>query len=506
MGETIQHMRNQLNEYWNEMDKSKRKKILIISAAIIIMIIILTIVLTRPKYEVLYEDLSLKDMAQITKKLDEMGVKWKIPDKDNNTTILVPADMKNKIKIELASYGLPNEGYSFIDAFNDSSWTMTDYDKKERMKYALQSELSSTISEIDGIENATVYIDVKEGTGFVLEENKMETTASVFIERTDNRPLKGETVTAIKNLVAGSINMDPENVKIIDSEGKLLSEEHEDEDFLLTDQFVIKHNLELRINDSLREFLENVFGDGNVDVRSSVKINFDSESTSIVEFAPPIEGNDEGLIRSMEQIEEHMADAAEGGIPGVDSNVDPEDYQMMEDGNERYSKISNTINYELNEINKEIRKAPGQVEDITVAVLINRNALIDGEFTPGLEDEIADLIYAATGLDTKQVEVKAQNFRKDDLETAEEKRDIKWLPIILSIILASAVVAYVAYRRRQEDIEGFEPEIDEETLIETEVQDLEFETEESKMKVQIDKLVDNKPEAVAQLLRTWLNE
>ncbi len=127
-----------------------------------------------------------------------MGVKWKTPDKDSSTTILVPADMKNKIKIELASYGLPKEGYSFIDAFNDSSWTMTDYDKKERMKYALQSELSSTISEIDGIENATVYIDVKEGTGFILEENKMETTASVFIERTDNRPLKGETITAIK--------------------------------------------------------------------------------------------------------------------------------------------------------------------------------------------------------------------------------------------------------------------------------------------------------------------
>ena len=246
-------------------------------------------------------------MAQITKKLDEMGVKWKTIDKDSSTTILVPADMKNKIKIELASYGLPKEGYSFIDAFNDSSWTMTDYDKKERMKYALQSELSSTISEIDGIENATVYIDMKEGTGFILEENKMETTASVFIERTDNRPLKGETITAIKNLVAGSINMDPEDVKIIDSEGKLLSEEHEDEDFLLTDQFAIKYNLELRINDSLREFLENVFGDGNVDVRSSVKINFDSENTSIVEFAPPIEGNDEGLIRSMEQIEEHMA-------------------------------------------------------------------------------------------------------------------------------------------------------------------------------------------------------
>ena len=207
MGETIQQMRNQLNEYWQGLDKSKRNKILIISVIILLSIIILSIILTRPKYEVLYEDLSLKDMAQITNKLDEIGIKRKTPIKDNTNTILVPAEMKNKIKIELASYGLPKEGYSFMDAFNDSSWTMTDYDKKERMKYALQSELSSTISDIDGIENATVYIDVKEGTGFVLEENKMETTASVFIEK-DNRPLKSETVIAIKNLVAGSINMD----------------------------------------------------------------------------------------------------------------------------------------------------------------------------------------------------------------------------------------------------------------------------------------------------------
>ena len=142
MGETIQQMRNQLNEYWQGLDKSKRNKILIISVIILLSIIILSIILTRPKYEVLYEDLSLKDMAQITKKLDELGIKWKTPSKDNTTTILVPAEMKNKIKIELASYGLPKEGYSFMDAFNDSSWTMTDYDKKERMKYALQSELS----------------------------------------------------------------------------------------------------------------------------------------------------------------------------------------------------------------------------------------------------------------------------------------------------------------------------------------------------------------------------
>ncbi len=81
---------------------------------------------------------------------------------------------------------------------------------KQRMKLALQSELSSTISEIDGIESATVYINEKEDTGFVLGENNKNTTASVSIKRSDNRPLKGETVIAIQNLVASSINTEPE--------------------------------------------------------------------------------------------------------------------------------------------------------------------------------------------------------------------------------------------------------------------------------------------------------
>ena len=306
MGETIQQMRNQLNEYWKELDKDKKKKLIITGVLIVLSIIILSIVFTRTKYEVLYEDLSLKDVSEITKKLDEMGITWKTPDKNDTTTILVPADMKNKIKIELASYGLPKEGYSFTDAFNDSSWTMTDYDKKQRMKLALQSELASTISEIDGIESATVYINDKEETGFVLEENNKGTTASVKITRSSNKPLRNETVIAIQNLVASTIDTELEKVQVIDNEGKLLTGEQDESEFLLTDRFSIKNNLELKINESLRKFLENVFGYGNVDIRSSVKINFDSERTTIVEFAPPIEGSDEGLIRSMEEVEEHM--------------------------------------------------------------------------------------------------------------------------------------------------------------------------------------------------------
>ena len=182
MGEAIQQVKNQLDEYWQSLDKDKKKKIVIIGIIALLSIIVLTILLTRTKYEVLYRNLSLEDMGDVKSKLDELGIEYKIPD-DDPTTILVPKDMKNIAKIELASEGLPQSGYSFLDAFKDSSWTMTDYDKKERMKLALQSELASTIAEIDGIEKATVYIKEKDESGFVLNEYENETTASVFIEK-----------------------------------------------------------------------------------------------------------------------------------------------------------------------------------------------------------------------------------------------------------------------------------------------------------------------------------
>jgi flagellar M-ring protein FliF len=316
-------------------------------------------------------------------------------------------------------------------------------------------------------------------------------------------------VNAIRNLVSGPISIDPENVTVIDDEGRLLGNEEEN-DFMITDQFVMKQHLETRINDSIKKFLSNVFGSQNVDVMSSVKINIDSEKTTIVEFAPPIEGNEEGLIRSLEEVEEHMVGGAIGGVPGTETNV--EDYTMLEDGSSRYDKVSRIINNELNEINKEIRKAPGQVESITVAVLINKDSLSEGEMTPEKQKEITELIFAATGLDTKNVQVSAEKFNRQIDEFADaESKNINWLLIgIVSAILIILIIATVIYMKSKskeaEEQEELERLLLEKSLIQSEVEDLDFEAEESKMKAQIDNFIDKKPESVAQLLRNWLNE
>lgn len=505
MQETVNKYIAKITEYWKSLEKKKKLGIIVTSVFSFLVITALIITLTRTKYEVLYSNLSLKDMGQITAKLDEMGVPWK--SSDDQKSILVPADIKNRVKIELATYGLPKEGYTYMDAFEDMTWTMTDFDRKQRLKKAKESELASVISEIDGIHSAEVFIDEKDTTNFVLDSEDNKTTASVFIVKSDNRQISADKVKAIKHLVAGSINMKPEDVRVIDDEGRLLGEDNQDS-IINQDLFLVKHSLENRINEGIKRFLENIVGYGNVDVMSSVKINMESEKTTILEFAPPIEGNEEGLIRSIEEVEEHMVGGTGGGVPGVDPNV--EDYQTFDDTTSRYDRVSRIINYELNEINKEISKIPGQVESVTVAVLINSDALVDGEMTPEKEKEFVDLIYAATGLDTKNVQVKAEKFSTKGIDRIDDEPSVNWLVvgIIASILLLGLItlIIYLRIRAKKATEAELEKLMEEKNAIELEVADLDFEFEESKMKAQIDRFVERKPESVAQLLKNWLNE
>ena len=71
------------------------------------------------------------------------------------------------------------------------------------------------------------------------------------------------------------------------------------------------------------------------------------------------------------------------------------------------------------------------------------------------------------------------------------------------------ISSFVIYKRRQEEEEVYDDlertladAIDEEPKID----EIDFEAEESEMKTQIEKFIEKKPDAVAHLLRTWLNE
>lgn len=513
LGESIQQMVRQLNEFWHNLEKKKKIKLISGSLILVFSITALIFFATRTKYDVLYTGLTPKDAGIVTKKLDEMNVKWK--DEYDGTTILVPQNMKNKLKMELVREGIPKGRYSREDAFNDSSWTMTEYDKKQRANYGRENDLAKDIEKITGVEEASVFLNLPENTSYVLN-NDEEPSASVFITLSGDRNLSSSQVQGIQDHVARAVGMDPEKVSVVDDTGKVLTITNENQEaFDLTEQLNLQQALQERINKSIKSFLESVFGYGNVVVRSGIKVNFDNEITSILEFNPPVEGMEEGLIRSMEKIEEHMENMFNGGVPGIESNVeDITDYVQQEGESSKYDKASETINFELNEINKQIRKAPGQVESITVAIILDKGSLPEGELTDELREEISGLIYAATGLDTKQVEVSAIPFNnglsaQEGLAEDANEGLPSWLKyLIIGIIAAgvSALITIIVYRRRKQEEIDINEMIEQKASEMSVIEDIDFDSEKSKVREQIEKFVDKKPEAVAQLLRTWLNE
>lgn len=514
MAETIEKAKNQLLDFWRNLEKRSKYKLFI---SIVLILIILTGIIyyfTRTEYEVLYRDLSKKDAGVITTKLDETATDWKFG--EDETTILVPKEIKSKVMIDLASEGLPKEGYSILDALNETSWTMTEYEKRERIRYAVESQISSTISEIDGIEKSNVIVDIPDDSAFMNKEEVA--TSSVFVTLTDNSPLSNDKVVAIKTLVSSSFKgMTNENVNIIDDAGRsYASSDNSMEEYNVSDQIGMKQSFENKINNSIKRFLENLFGNNNVDVRANVNMNFNSEITNIVEFTPPIEDQTEGLVRSMEKIEELTVGGIAGDAVGTDANIeDITDYVTEGEGYSKYDKASEVINYELNEINKEIKKAPGDVESVTVAVLIDKNA-IDGELTGERQKEIEDLIYAATGIDTQEVVVSTGEFAKTQMPNSPvEAKGLSNLPMWTYILIGAiligvlAIIGFIIYRRRsgEENIDTNETEVNNYNFNQTEyIEDIDFETEKSQYKSKINDFVQKKPDAVAQLLRSWLNE
>ncbi len=512
MVETLEKVKEQLNEFYRNLNKSQKIKIGISGILIIISMAALLYMVSKPQYVPLYTNLSPKEAGEVTTKLDELSIPWK--SNDTGTAILVPQEDKNKAQMELAIEGIPAERFSYDDILKGSSITTTNEERKKRYLIAQMNDLAKTIEEIDGIRSATVNLSVSEDSNFLLKDQ--ESKASVFIEVAPGKTISPEQVNGIVMLVANAVkDLDPANVSVIDNKGLVLNKKSEDGTFQATTQLNLQQQVQEELKGALTQFLSTVYGPNNVAVMVNVKLDFDSEVTDVQQFSPPIEGETSGLIRSMTDLREQVINQPQGGVPGVEENdddQDPPEYREADGGTSQYDKANQTINYELNEINKKIVKAQGQIKDITVAVLINQRALVDQELTEDHKQEIINLVSACTGLDTKVVEVMATDFdtRIEDLSLEGERGllgDIPMWAIGVFIALALGAAGFGIYRFRQRRKE-MEKELAAMAAIEEDtVEEIELEAgDKSNYKRQIERFIDKNPEAAAQLLRSWLNE
>ncbi len=154
------------------------------------------------------------------KKLKDAKTPYQIA--EDGKGILVPSDKVYEMRLSLASEGLPQGGGVGFEIFDRKNFGMTEFVQKLNYQRALQGELSRTISQLNGVEQARVHLVMPEKSLF--KENEKPATASIVLKMKSNRPLSDNEVQGVVHLVASSIEgMDPEHVTVLDSRGKILS-------------------------------------------------------------------------------------------------------------------------------------------------------------------------------------------------------------------------------------------------------------------------------------------
>ncbi len=322
---------------------------MLIGAIVIVTFVLIGFVMylfNQTNYAPLFSNLDTKDQSGIVDYLDGAKVPYKIT--DNGKTIQVPQDQVYKLRLKLASKGLPNSGVIGYELFDNNNLGMSNFMQKLNYKRALEGELAKTLSEMSGVKSARVQIVIPEKSVFKDEQKKP--TASVALQLTGNSDLSANSVKAIQHLVASSIEgMNPNDVTVLDTQGHLLSRQEDDSPlpYSGSKQYEMKRNIEKYLAHKAQSILDNVLGYGSAVVKVNADLDFKRVERTLESYDPD----------SQVAISEQVIKSNNAGKSVGDTSA---------------ASTQNTItNYELSKTIEKVMEGAGNIKRITVAIVVN---------------------------------------------------------------------------------------------------------------------------------------
>lgn len=175
----------------------------------------------RTDYAVLYTDMKPADASAIVAELDAKGISHRLA--DNGTTILVPSNQADNVRLAVAGSDIPLKGSVGFELFNKSDMGLTDFAQKINYQRALQGELARTIMMVDGIETARIHLAIPERSLF--RGNRSTPKAAVEVISKLDRPLTPDRVAGIQQLVASAVpDLPLSEVVVLDGDGRVVSQ------------------------------------------------------------------------------------------------------------------------------------------------------------------------------------------------------------------------------------------------------------------------------------------
>ena len=544
MKENFQHVWEKIKEVYARMEMRQRVMIAVLLAVTFgLFIWMITWTTTKPKagYALLFARLSSEDAQAAINSLNDQRIPFRLKEEGVTTTIYVPEDVVHVTRIGLTAgeFGAKSQAGVGFEIFERTSLGQTEFVQRN-VNYvrAMQGELERTIIAINGVDMARVHLVYPEER--IFREDQRDPSASVMLRlaiRLSRRQIDG-----IVNLIASAVEgLTPDQITIIDQDGKILNEPEEEMPLTITDmQLKLQLDRERLLTNRLQTMLNDVVGVNNSRAAVTVELNFDQiesvseifdpEATAVrseqIETDNHTSLRDSTSIQSEKMIANYEVSSTRqsrvnqvGDIKRLTASVfvNYKTVRSMEDGKEIIEFIERTAD-EIGQIERAVQNAVGYNYDrgdqvIVASMLFDRVA---NEFARTAQQEREDRINQYMKLGERGaiivvllvlILVLASQFKKifaqpePELEEDELPEEFIEEAVLPPVVLEGA------------GSEGFYPEGDEgmpmgeriNAMTFKPIKDIELEqTEVMLFQESIQKFVMENPEITVKLIKTWM--
>ena len=356
---------------------------------------------------------------------------------------------RDEALLQIVQSGLVDQNVG-LEIFDKGDFTSTKEDKKIRLTRAVNGELSRLIRKIKPIENASVFISIPQDTMFTSQQKPITATVQVVIPAGEKlEPLK---VKAITNLLLGSVaGLENENISITDTNGnvyhsimnasdELLAKIEENDKYMQQkvmvqmDRLVGKGNYVATVSTFLREAPAEKYST-SYDPNGKTSLNEQS-------FTEGLGDQTEDSNSSTNAVSVYLPN----GLAKAGSNSSQ---------NRSYSRSATETQYGVSKTQLNEYLKPGMIEEVTVAVTLERSAIPPDTTL----QELKQLIASAAGpkVNAANVSIAFSDSvdpylaagRQANLPKPDESGNPWWLAVALSAIGLILVFRAVSSKVRQ---------------------------------------------------------
>lgn len=418
---------NGLSALINRLRANPKIPLLIAGAAAVAIVVALMLWAKSPDYRVLYSNISDKDGGAIVTQLTQMNIPYRFA--DNGGALLIPADKVYETRLRLAQAGLPKGGAVGFELLDQEKFGISQFSEQINYQRGLEGELSRTIGTLGPVQSVRVHLAMPKPSLFVREQKSP--SASVTIALQPGRALDDGQINAIVYMVSSSVaGLPPGNVTVVDQNGHLLTQTEGSERFLNATQLKYTNEVESRFQRRIEAIIAPMVGSGNVHAQVTAQVDFASREQTDEQYQP--NGSPEKTAVRSQQLStsEQVGGLQVGGVPGALSNQPTAAATAPIEtpatartgaaakpataargaasatatsarGNvPENNRRDETINYEVDRTIRHTQHSAGNVERLSVAVVVNYVNGADGKTQPlseGQLKQIDSLVREAMG-------------------------------------------------------------------------------------------------------------